>query len=336
MTLPFWVTEMGSYRGPQGADGEQGRPGTFDSATATTVAYGQPARAIIVGPNGENVEFEIPQGPPGVNAVPAQTAVASYIADPVSESNAAVGVVAAATIPGEVSDAASATRAQLDALYSVYLLWNGSAYPARVAGALNIFYGTTDPGLLMEDNDRWDAGNATSIQAVTDAMSDTGSALYAATMFAASTNAVPIQLTPLAGSTLERVALGVSPNRVLAWKLPDNVSSTLYASVPVPVLWTQVRVRIRWTQPGVGVTGNIRWTCDITPYETGVEASAGVHLESSQSVPAANVIKEAVFAGPVVSLGGGVAIALGRLGGSGADTALTDLQIIDVKLERVA
>lgn len=67
-------------KGDEGDKGTKGDTGTFENATAESVAAGTPAAAEIWGARKENVHFKIPRGLPGVNAIPAADAVAEYVA----------------------------------------------------------------------------------------------------------------------------------------------------------------------------------------------------------------------------------------------------------------
>lgn len=76
MALPTSVAKLGEFKGDKG---DKGRPGTFDSATATTVAADQSAQVVITGPEGQNVEFRIPRGLPGAADVPTDPALATIL-----------------------------------------------------------------------------------------------------------------------------------------------------------------------------------------------------------------------------------------------------------------
>lgn len=66
--------------GPQGPRGERGFPGTFASVGAQSVPAEESARVEMTGEElYKHAEFFIPRGLPGVNAVPADDAVATYL-----------------------------------------------------------------------------------------------------------------------------------------------------------------------------------------------------------------------------------------------------------------
>lgn len=81
MPLPMSVNKLGSFKG---ADG---RPGTFEDATAIPVPADElDIKPEVYGDNGEFVRFKIPRGLPGVGATPAAEAVGTYLAAPDSPS----------------------------------------------------------------------------------------------------------------------------------------------------------------------------------------------------------------------------------------------------------
>lgn len=335
MALPPYVTRLGNIKGPKG---DKGDPGTFESITTATVPYGQPTQAEISGDRGEHAYIETMQGPPGVNAVPADEAVGAYVGTPGSHSRSAVaaavnaeGAVAFGDVDSDLTQAAAG-------LFPVYRLWDtvAEAYPDRVEGAFNTFVGPVHPGLLMDpDVDVWEIGDGTTLAAVAAAMLDTSSPVYAAAQWAGNANRIPLVLNPESSSSLQRASIGSSPNRLFGWRLPKGASA-LFGATSVPAQWTNVRVRVIWAHTTVGGSGNARLFCDITPYDTSSAPSTGVHLETSASVAAVNVPRENIFSGSnPVTPGGGVAVVFGRLA-SGADTFPDGIVIVNAFLERQA
>lgn len=86
MALPAGLTALGSFKG---AKGDKGDTGTFSEALATSVAAAEPASVVITGAFGQTVEFKIPRGLPGVNAVANDEATAAYLAAVDSETHSA-------------------------------------------------------------------------------------------------------------------------------------------------------------------------------------------------------------------------------------------------------
>ena len=77
--------------GPQGPRGDRGYPGTFTSAGATSIPAGDAARVTMTGEElYKHVQFFIPRGLPGVDAMPAIDAVAQWISAVDTDVHAAV------------------------------------------------------------------------------------------------------------------------------------------------------------------------------------------------------------------------------------------------------
>lgn len=101
---------------PQGERGKQGPPGVASSASAVSVAPDKPAK-VILSQHGElvHVEFEIPRGLPGVEAIPTAEAIGQNLAAPDSPARPglASGMDQVAKDPS--SKFAKTQQAQLDA-----------------------------------------------------------------------------------------------------------------------------------------------------------------------------------------------------------------------------
>lgn len=217
------------------------------------------------------------------------------------------------------------------------LVWNGSAYPTRTAGITNIFVGAQDPGLAMNaTSDVW-AAPTTTLDSVVAAMQDTSSDLFAATMTAAAANRIRLDLSPLSGSSITRVAIGDSPNRLAGWELQDSLSSVLFAQQPVPMTWNTARVRIRWTRTAGTNNTNARLFCDIAPYTATAGATNGVQSQTSSSIPGVKLLKSDAFSSSAaLTPGEGISVFLGRLGAAGSDTFDDSIYIVDAWLEKLS
>jgi hypothetical protein len=222
-----------------------------------------------------------------------------------------------------------------DPRYTVYRLWTGSDYPARIPGALNIFFGPNDPGLAMSEGDYWANPDATSMAEVVAEAGNNASPLYAAIQQAMITPQ-QIELYPPDGSSIVRATAGVSPNRISGWALPDSASSIIYGSVRVPSGWTNVKFTVRWTHDTAvaAASSSVRLYIQPLPMSS---SSTGVAVQQdvSSECPAQKAYKDASFTASVpVTSGGEVAIGFGRLGTSGADTFVGEIIIIDMWMER--
>lgn len=97
MALPAGVAKLGSF---QGGKGDKGDTGTIAYATAETVPADQPADVVMVGSSANRgAAFKIPRGLPGVNAIPTDEAMATYLGAP----DTASGSVVSSKIDGAIS-----------------------------------------------------------------------------------------------------------------------------------------------------------------------------------------------------------------------------------------
>ncbi len=137
---------------PQGERGLQGPPGVASSASAQSVPPEAPAK-VVLEQHGELVHMalEIPRGAPGVNAVPADEAVGTYLQTPGSQSNQGLDAATAALVAGN----GSATHGAVDSTSAMLLDDDTSQMQAaldRVSAALvgeqDTALGTATAGLI--------------------------------------------------------------------------------------------------------------------------------------------------------------------------------------------
>ncbi|WEK60491.1 MAG: hypothetical protein P0Y60_14415 [Candidatus Microbacterium colombiense] len=77
MALPSGVPQLGSFKG---AKGDKGLTGTLAFVTAETIPADQPAEAQMIGTeSNRGVHLKVSRGLPGLNAVPTDDAIATYI-----------------------------------------------------------------------------------------------------------------------------------------------------------------------------------------------------------------------------------------------------------------
>lgn len=120
MSLPAGVTWVGNIRGPQGP------PGTFGGATIVMIPAGEePSVSIRTVGDVSFADFLIPRGLPGVNAVPADNAMATYATGSGTALNAALKTFLLprsetdATVAALASNVSSALRAALQAVFEL-------------------------------------------------------------------------------------------------------------------------------------------------------------------------------------------------------------------------
>ncbi|MEQ6899474.1 hypothetical protein [Microbacterium sp. KR10-403] len=304
---------------PQGAQGIQGLPGTLSSASAESVPAEDAAEVIMSGTTEvKHAHFKIPRGLPGVNAIENDDAVAAYVA--------AVD---------------SATRAAVDeagkGLFPVYRLWDGSAYPDRVAGAANLFFGPVDPGLQMDPaTDFWALSNATNLDTVIAQMLNTGSALNRAVRtagavvdFIPAEAFVAVNASPAASGYLATSAVPVLT-------FPAGVNRTMGAVAVTRPGVTSVRFRTVWATDDVA-TGTVLWRVQASQVTDGAAFRTGeVQSDVTATAPtAANqaTISTHTTAVAVSATGGPLLVRLSRIGGT--DTCTSPAGFVGMLMEYV-
>lgn len=308
MVLPVGVAKLGEFKG------DKGRPGTFDSATAESVPAGEPAEAIISGTEGEHVHFKIPRGLSGTNGDTADAAVGGYVG---------------------ATD--SATSAALHARFPVFRVWDGSAYPSRIPGAFNVFFGPEDPGLVMDAGDFWANSNATTLDTVASQIGLAGTAVRAAVVDAATSESIYLSTSELGVQNNETsiiaTILGSTPNRRRALIMPAGAVSYVYGGLRLPAGWTQIKQRVHWqhsiTSPG---TGNVQWVaqCTASPFTGGVSSSMVSPVGNRDIDTIAETAVQTVPADRYLHIG------VARNGAATTDTFANAIQLLGVEIVRVA
>lgn len=317
MALPEYAKFLANIRGPIGP---KGRPGTFDDATAEPVPFDTvDIKPTIFGDDGEFIHFKLPRGLPGLNAVPTDTALATYFA------------------AGD-----TATRASTDALYPLFRLWNGTTYPARVPGAMNIFFGPVHPGLLMDTAaDYWANPAATTLAQVVAAFLDSSSTLVQAaetrakqlveaTRFAPIDNRPPTftNLSPTVNSTASAPA----------WSFADGVTSVVGALVAVPRGWYKVAFSVLTSTPVAAPSGGVRWNLRAAVVDIdGATNAAGSVFNVTAGMTAQNRLISATPTGDFALDGTKenlIRLSIARLGGDGEDTFTNPALMLGMRMER--
>lgn len=325
-----WVT-TDSIKGPKGDKGDRGLAGTITAATAESVTSSAPASVEMTGTASEKqVHFKIPRGLPGVNAVENDIAVAAYV---------------------KASD--SATRAALNESWAVVRRYNSSSgsYPARIADASNIFFGSADPGLLMQDGDYWANPESTTLATVAGAMLDPSSALYKRVMTAivsAATNkasqlyaAIQANVSPFIDMQMHTEVSALSPaaktfgsgsSAVYGYELPKGAStSSIRFNGRIPTDWARARLHAYWVN--ASGSGDVRLGRSFRMIDStgvcGERTSTGAFTTAG-----ALRMNDAVATFDVIG-GTRVSGSISRISQGAEDTLTESIGIIGVALERL-
>lgn len=215
-----------------------------------------------------------------------------------------------------------------DARYTIYRVWNGTSYPARIANGVNIFIGPVNPGLMMQGNDIWANPDVTTLSAVTAAMLDTSSALYSATRKTVTSKDL---LLFGSDSTVVGGVFGALPNEVYALTLPKGATPAVRFTTRIPTDLTSARLRAYWIAAGVGAARfEFKWHVVATD-------GSVLSYETTQTYASAGDLKvnEIAFSTPrVVTPGAFVTGTITRISTNPADTITGPVGIINGVLER--
>ena len=132
MALPLWASWLANLRGTKGDTG------TITDAEVVMIPAGAEPSVVMSGPeSARKATFFIPRGLPGVNAVPADAAVADYATGSGTATNTALRsfLLPRGEVDGAVADHAADTESDLYAALIGFLL-RTSEVPATVAGLI--------------------------------------------------------------------------------------------------------------------------------------------------------------------------------------------------------
>lgn len=315
MALPVGVTRLGSFQG------DKGRPGTFDAATAEPVPYGTvDITPVISGDEGQFIHFFQPMGLPGTNAVENDAAFATYLSTPNTE-----------------------TRIAADAVYIVYRLYvEGVGYPARIPGACNVFLGPVDPGLAMDPvKDRWeDPATLTVPQLVALLLDSSSAALQASETRSKETIAAnrfgSVDNRPPTMSSLS--ASANSTSSAPAWAFADSVVTVVGTLVTIPRGVYSVGFSVLCATTTPSPSGGVRWNLRAAVLEDGgATNAAGSVLNVTAGMTAQNTMIATPTAGALALDGtkeNTVRLTVARLGSDPEDTFTSTAMLLGVRWER--
>lgn len=243
----------------------------------------------------------------------------------------------------------TATPAALAERYVVRRVWDGTAYPARVEAATNVFVGPVDPGLAMDpEMDLWAQPDTVTLADVTAELSDTQSALRAATLAAAAGTKMFVSHTEFTPITPDerpsRGEIGPDP-RLAGWLLPGyGPTSRVGAELRTPAGWSSLRVFVLWAHSTASpdVSQSVRWEViaahltDGTPFTSGSQSRYGTSTVPAQYVPQSGLVFESGGAISVDPAGSQMRLTVTRRTDSAQDTFAGTALFRGVLLERVA
>lgn len=222
----------------------------------------------------------------------------------------------------------------LKSTYPVYRIKSGGTYPARIADAVNIFFGDTDPGLAMAAGDYWANPAVTTLGEVTAAVLNQSTALYAAVQATTRGNTVDLPLTPRQEEAAQFKRTGIGG--LYGWECPPAATTTLAANIKIPYGWSTGRVRVFFVRTS-GATADIRLTRDGAAYRDGAAARSFGSVTNTVSTAASNTIKSVLITSNMdLTMMDSVSVEVQRTGTSSLDTFAAPIFILNAQLEKVA
>lgn len=248
----------------------------------------------------------------------------------------AVGTTNDTVTSGLVSNTASATRVALNGLYLTYRLWNGTAYPTRVAGTVNIFLGPTDPGLAMGSGDYWANPAVTTLDSVTAAILDTSTPAYSAVQTVTNGNSVTIPVHTRSGETVPYQSVGISGSGLYGWQLDESTDEGLSGDIRIPYGWNTARARIIFVTSAAG-SGDVRFGRSAVIYRDGGSVVPIAETFHTVAANAVGIVKSFQHIGDItLTAYDHVNINIRRIGTSAADTLPVPIYVLGVRLDKVS
>lgn len=247
-----------------------------------------------------------------------------------------------AAIAAVVEAPDSQTRSALDALYPVHRMWDDvtSAYPARVPGALNIFFGPVPPGPLMDPTlDYWASPEGATVDEIVSEIQNATSSLRAAVLTATTLETVDFRAKDLAPIDNRAPRIGtLSGTTNLAMGVPvllfdDNSVQVAGATWRTPVGWRACRVYIDWGHNVSSIgTPQVNWQVRLGRYGHGTDLTSTSGLQTltqiDSSAPTVKTVTRLLIAGNFTldPAGAEVLVAIARLSTKfGGDVGLIKL-----------
>lgn len=278
--------------------------------------------------------------------------VDAKLADITADMNAAVAQVVNNSIElqdsvmaGVIRDTSSETFTELNGSYPVYRIWEfGTGYPARIPGAVNVFFGPEDPGLIMAESDYWANANLTTLAEVVSQMETYGTPANNAARLAASAlpfivlGAEALSQDPADSATFSKSSRGASPNQHLAWGLNATGVCRLYGSFIVPEGWSKARLDAYYYHNGAASDAGLNafFTVSLTGFADGLPITSGVSNNTSVAAKAPGVVTMGSLATYDVTPGQMVSIMFARNANASQDTLEVPINFLGFRVRRFA
>lgn len=217
----------------------------------------------------------------------------------------------------------------LKSTYVVHRVKSGSSYPARIAGAVNLFIGNTDPGLAMNAaaGDVWANPDNATYAGVAAAMIDTGSDIRKAMQ--SESIYVPVSAMLPEDSTTPVTILGASPDQRVARVMPNTGVSRLLGGIKFPNTWNTVRVKPHFQHNTPSATaGNVGWLLNMTTTPFTAGSSTGTFYLANSAM---NIVGNGMSTPTAIPVGTAWSFMVARNGNATLDTFEYPVQFLGVE-----
>lgn len=219
--------------------------------------------------------------------------------------------------------------------FPVFRIRTNDGYPPRVDGAVNIFFGSVDPGLVSGTGDYWANPYVTTLAEVASAIRDPSSQLYSAVQFASVPPYVNIPLTVRSGDPATFTVAQGLPG-FYGWLCAPNVQNRLAGPVVIPPEWRTGQVVVDYV-PAAPATGDLRLARAGVAYKSGqparpIAVSTNTVTVPSGSMPASYAITGAMDLTDMDS----ITVEVQRTGQVAADTFEESIYILEARLVKLS
>lgn len=215
----------------------------------------------------------------------------------------------------------------LKSTYVVHRVKSGSSYPTRIAGAVNLFIGDTDPGLAMAAGDVWANPDNATYAGVAAAMIDTGSDIRKAMQ--SESIYVPVSAMIPEDTTTPVTILGSSPDQRVGRVMPNTGVSRLFGGIKFPNTWNTIRVKPHFQHNTPSATaGNVGWLLNMTTTPFTAGSSTGTFYLANSAM---NIVGNGMSTPTAIPVGTAWSFMVARNGNATLDTFEYPVQFLGVE-----
>lgn len=221
---------------------------------------------------------------------------------------------------------------------------SGGTYPTRIAGAMNIFKGDTDPGLAMDpDKDLWANPNLTTLDSVAASAETNGTPLNLAIKSANNGNSLWVTAGDVGFLDADVTRGLLTSGGFPALFLPPALPRSMRTMVNLPAGWSSVWFDIYWTHQSASHAATIRWSAGIYPLVLSSDIPAEASVVDTRYTAAANEVdvNEFTVTTPTAPVscnpsGGPTGLRIMRLGHLSTDTFTGAVALLGIRMRKAS